>query len=206
MLVSKWGDSLAVRLPKALVEALNLSPGDELDVVEARKDRISVEKVDKRAEFLRQVEQFHFALPQGYKFDRDEANERVSAFFDTNVLVYAYSTDNRRQRALTVIASGGVVSAQVLNEFTSVLRRRQKQDWAIIEAAVRSVRFWFPDIVPLTADTHAAALGFARDHALAFHDALIVAAAAESGCETLYSEDLQHGRSIGGLAIINPFL
>ena len=76
MLVSKWGNSLAVRLPKALVEALNLSPGDELEVVEAAKARIAVEKVDNRAEFLRQVEQFHFPLPEGYRFDRDEANER----------------------------------------------------------------------------------------------------------------------------------
>jgi antitoxin MazE len=76
MLVSKWGNSLAVRLPKALVEALKLSPGDELNVVEASKGQIAVEKIDKRAEFLRQMEQFRFPLPEGYKFDRDEANER----------------------------------------------------------------------------------------------------------------------------------
>ena len=76
MLVSKWGNSLAVRLPKALVEALNLSPGDELNVVEAAKGQIAVKKIDKRAEFLRQMEQFRFPLPEGYKFDRDEANER----------------------------------------------------------------------------------------------------------------------------------
>ena len=76
MLVSKWGNSLAVRLPKVLVDALKLAPGDELDVVEATKARIEVEKVDKRAEFLRQVDQFHFPLPEGYRFDRDEANER----------------------------------------------------------------------------------------------------------------------------------
>lgn len=76
MLVSKWGNSLAVRLPKALVEALKLSPGDELEVVEAAKGRIAVQKVDTRAEFLRQVEQFHFPLPEDYGSDRDEANER----------------------------------------------------------------------------------------------------------------------------------
>ena len=76
MLVSKWGNSLAVRLPKKLVEALRLSPGDELDVVEASKGRVAVEKVDNRAEFLRQAEAFHFPLPDDYKFDRDEANER----------------------------------------------------------------------------------------------------------------------------------
>ena len=76
MRVSKWGNSLAVRLPKALVEALNLSPGDELNVVEASEGRIAVEKVDRRAEFLRQAEQFRFPLPEGYKSDRDETNER----------------------------------------------------------------------------------------------------------------------------------
>jgi antitoxin MazE len=76
MQVSKWGNSLAVRLPKKLVEALNLNPGDELDVVAASHGRIEVAKVDKRAEFLRVLDQFHFPLPEGYKFDRDEANER----------------------------------------------------------------------------------------------------------------------------------
>ncbi|MBR0785616.1 PIN domain-containing protein [Bradyrhizobium iriomotense] len=130
----------------------------------------------------------------------------MSAFFDSNILIYAYSTDIRRDRALNTIASGGVISTQVLNEFTNVLRKKQKQDWSIIEAAVRSIRFRFPDIVPLTADTHAAALTLARDHNLAFYDALIVATAIEAGCDSLYSEDMQHGRSIGGLTIINPFL
>lgn len=76
MQVSKWGNSLAVRLPKRLVEDMKLAPGDELNVVEASKGKIAVEKVDKRAEFLKRMEQFHFPLPEGYKFDRDEANER----------------------------------------------------------------------------------------------------------------------------------
>lgn len=130
----------------------------------------------------------------------------MSAFFDSNILIYAFSTDIRRAPALAAIAGGGVISAQVLNEFTNVLRKTQKQDWPVIEAAVQSVRFRFPDIVPLTSDTHAAALGLARDHSVAFYDALILASAIEAGCDTLYSEDMQHGRSIGGLAIVNPFL
>ncbi|MDE2376770.1 PIN domain-containing protein [Bradyrhizobium sp.] len=129
----------------------------------------------------------------------------MSPFFDSNILIYAYSTDVRRHRALATIAGGGVISAQVLNEFTNVLRNKQKQDWPVIEAAVRSIRFRFPDIVPLTADIHATALVLASNHALAFYDALIVAAAIEAGCDTLYSEDMQHGRSIGGLSIVNPF-
>jgi predicted nucleic acid-binding protein len=130
----------------------------------------------------------------------------VSAFFDSNILVYAFSTDARRQSALTTIAGGGIISTQVLNEFTNVLRKKQRQDWNVIEAAVQSIRFRFPDIAPLTADTHAAALALARDDGFAFYDALIVAAAIEAGCDTLYSEDMQHGRSVGGLTIVNPFI
>ena len=76
MQVSQWGNSLAVRLPKALVDQLGLKPGDELRLVEASKEQIAVEKVDKRAEFLKAMEQFRWPAPEGYKFDRDEANER----------------------------------------------------------------------------------------------------------------------------------
>lgn len=74
--VSKWGNSLAVRLPKKLVDALGLVPGDELRIVEASKSEIVVEKVDRRAEFLKSMEQSRFPLSDDYKFDRDEANER----------------------------------------------------------------------------------------------------------------------------------
>jgi antitoxin MazE len=76
MRVSKWGDSLAVRLPKKLVMELNLQAGDELVVVEASKRQISVEKVDQRAQFLESMERFRWASPEDWKFDRDEANER----------------------------------------------------------------------------------------------------------------------------------
>lgn len=130
----------------------------------------------------------------------------MSAFFDSNILIYAFSTDLRRDRALAVIAGGGVISAQVLNEFTSVLRKKQKLDWPVIEAALGSLRFRFPDIVPLTAETHAVAVDLAREHGLAFYDALIVASATEAGCDILYSEDMQHGRTIADLTIRNPFI
>ena len=57
----------------------------------------------------------------------------------------------------------------------------------------------------LTLDLHVAARVFAEDHRLSFYDALIVVSAIEAGCDVLYSEDMQHGRTIGGLAIVNPF-
>jgi predicted nucleic acid-binding protein len=129
----------------------------------------------------------------------------VTAFFDTNVLVYAFLDPEKRPRAIEMLAQGGVMSAQVLNEFTAVARNKRRREWPEIEAAVRLIRERFPEVLPLTAETHAAALALARDHSFAFYDALIVASAIEAGCDMLYSEDMQHGRSIGGLTIVNPF-
>jgi len=74
LLASRWGNSLAVRLPKKLVEQMQLSAGDELAVVETSKGEIMVEKIDRRAAFLKQMEQFRWSSPEGYRFDRDEAN------------------------------------------------------------------------------------------------------------------------------------
>jgi antitoxin MazE len=76
MQVSKWGNSLAVRLPKKLVDDMKLKPGDELTVIVTAKRTVAVEKIDKRAAFIERMKQFNFPLPEGYKFDRDEANER----------------------------------------------------------------------------------------------------------------------------------
>jgi antitoxin MazE len=77
MQVSKWGNSLAVRLPKALVEQLGLKEGDELNVVAARQDVIEVEtREQQRRRALARMAERNWTLPADYKFDRDEANER----------------------------------------------------------------------------------------------------------------------------------
>ncbi|WP_275789440.1 PIN domain-containing protein [Pararhizobium gei] len=130
----------------------------------------------------------------------------MRAFFDTNILVYAFSTDPKREQANATIAEGGVISAQVLNELTHVFRRKQKKEWPAIEAALKLMTSRLAEIVPLTAELHAAALPIARDHGLTIYDALIVAAAMEAGCDTLFSEDMQHGRTFDRLTIRNPFL
>jgi predicted nucleic acid-binding protein len=130
----------------------------------------------------------------------------LSAFFDSNVIVYAFLDVEKRERALEVLAQGGVISAQVLNEFTHVAHKKRRRSWPDIEAALAVIRDWIHKIVPITSATHAAAVVLARDHSLAFYDALILAAAIEAGCETLYSEDFQHGRRFGDCTIVNPFL
>lgn len=77
MQVSKWGNSLAVRLPKALVDELGLKEGDELNVVAARNGAIEIEtKQDQRRRALARMAARNWTLPKGYRFDRDEANER----------------------------------------------------------------------------------------------------------------------------------
>lgn len=129
----------------------------------------------------------------------------MKAFFDTNVLVYAFLDLDKRQAALEALSQGGLISSQVLNEFTHVARNKRQRSWLDIETAISVIRMQFPEIIPLTVETHAAAVALARSHMLSFYDALIVAAAVEAGCDTLYSEDLQDGRGIGGLSIINPF-
>lgn len=129
----------------------------------------------------------------------------MTAFFDTNILVYTVTSDPRKVRATQILRQGGVISAQVLNEFTNVARSKLGHDWADIEYAVAQFHATFDAVLPLTVTTHGAALCLARDHRLAFYDALIVASALGGGCDTLFSEDMQHGRVIDGLTILNPF-
>jgi antitoxin MazE len=76
MRVAKWGNSLAVRLPKSLVEALSLEAGDELEVVDATRERLAVVKDERRRQALERLGSMRIALPPDYKFDREEANER----------------------------------------------------------------------------------------------------------------------------------
>ena len=74
--MSKWGDSLAVRLPKALVEKMGLSAGDELNIVDVADRTLVVQKENRRNAGIERLTSRNWTLPPDYKFDRDEANER----------------------------------------------------------------------------------------------------------------------------------
>lgn len=76
MQVSKWGNSLAIRLPRALVERMKLRAGDELRVVAAEEREIAVEKRGRRADALARMAGRGWAAPEGWQFDRDDANAR----------------------------------------------------------------------------------------------------------------------------------
>jgi antitoxin MazE len=76
MQVSKWGNSLAVRLPAAVVELLDLKEGDHIDIHVAGNRTFSVERDHGREQALQRLIARQIELPPGWKFDRDEANER----------------------------------------------------------------------------------------------------------------------------------
>jgi antitoxin MazE len=76
MQVSKWGNSLAIRLPSAVVEALELKEGDDIEIRVAGTGTFEVERKPSREEWLQRLRRFRGMLPADFKFDRDEANER----------------------------------------------------------------------------------------------------------------------------------
>ncbi len=129
----------------------------------------------------------------------------MTAFLDTNVLIYAQTADAKAETARQAILSGGIVSVQVVNEFIAVLRRKLRREWAEVAAAVADVRTALDPVRPIDIDTCIAAIALARQHRLGFYDSLILASAIEAGCDVLLTEDFQTGRRIEGLTIVNPF-
>jgi len=127
-------------------------------------------------------------------------------FFDTNILIYAFSDDPRADTADMLLRSGGIVSVQVLNEFANVSCNKAKRRWSEIVQALEQFRTLLEPPLPLTVEIHERAIALAREDGLAFYDALIVAAAMQAECPVLYTEDMQHGRRIGSILISNPFL
>lgn len=129
----------------------------------------------------------------------------MTAFLDTNILIYAQQVGPKAEIARDVLVKGGTISVQVLNEFTAVSRRKLGKNWDEIDEAIEDILALVEPVQPLTVEMHQAARKLARDHAFSFYDALIIAAALASGCDTLFSEDLHDGQAIGRLKIVNPF-
>lgn len=127
-------------------------------------------------------------------------------FFDTNVLVYLASSDTAKaDRAESVIAGGGEISVQVLNEISNVARRKMHMSWAETRTLLDTL-CGLLTVHPLTMQTHETGLDLAERYGLSIFDAMIAASALQAGCKTLWSEDMQHGMTLdAGLRIINPF-
>jgi predicted nucleic acid-binding protein len=128
------------------------------------------------------------------------------SFFDTDVLVYLASGDVKKaDQAEAAIAKGGSISVQVLNELANVARRKMQMSWDETHAFLNMLRDLLA-VHPLTVETHETGLGISERYNLSTYDAMVVASAFDAGCDTLWSEDMQHGLVFGeGLRIVNPF-
>ena len=129
----------------------------------------------------------------------------TDAFLDTNVLLYLLSEDAAKaDRAEALVAQGGVISIQVLAEFTAVARRKLAAPWADLRDILQTLKMVLR-VEPLTLQTHELAVDLAERRRLNVYEAQILAAAALAGCPVLYSEDMQDGLKVDGLRIVNPF-
>ena len=130
----------------------------------------------------------------------------ADSFFDTNVLLYLLSKDSpKADRSEALLAAGGVVSVQVLNEFASVASRKLAMTIVEIREILSTIRAVCA-VMPLDIEAHDLGLDIAERHRFSIYDALIVAAAVRAGCTILYTEDLQQGQVIEKLQIRNPFV
>lgn len=130
----------------------------------------------------------------------------ADAFFDTNVLLYLLSEDaTKAEKTERLVAVGGTISVQVLNEFASVARRKLGMTIAEVREVLATIRA-VCRVRPVDLAAHDLALDLAERYHFSIYDSLILAAAMRASCAILYSEDLQHGKEIGGMIIQNPFV
>jgi predicted nucleic acid-binding protein len=137
----------------------------------------------------------------------------MSAFLDTNVLVYWIDDHPFSKRAEALITRDNVISVQVLNEFSNVLRNKRGMAWPDISNISQTLQN-LCKVCDLTLQTHRLALYLADRYQFKIYDASIISAAAQMRCDVVYSEDMQHGMGIqmpaqfggGSLSIKNPFL
>lgn len=127
------------------------------------------------------------------------------AFFDTNVLIYLFSGEPAKADACeALVARGGVISVQVLNEFVSVATRKLGLGWPDIREAVEVFSATL-EVQPVDLAVHLRALDLAQAHRLNIYDAAILSAAERAGCDVLYTEDMHAGLAVGSLILANPF-
>ncbi len=125
---------------------------------------------------------------------------------DSNVLIYAAQPESvKTSRALELLFDRPVISVQVLNEFVRVATGKMKMPIEVALLALIPVRH-AAEIVSITLETHDLAMKIAHKHKVPIFDANIIAAAQLSGCDILYTEDLNHGQKFGRVSIVNPFM
>jgi predicted nucleic acid-binding protein/antitoxin component of MazEF toxin-antitoxin module len=202
MRVAKWGNSLAVRLPAAVVDALELKEGDEIEIYVADQREFGVSRKPGREELLKRFSRAPSRRPQV----RPGRGECPVAFLTPACCCMSASTDPAKADvAEKLIGAGGMISVQVLNEITNVARRKMGMSWSETRAFLSMIRGLLP-VEPLTTDIHETGLALAERHGLSIFDAMIAASALHADCDTLWSEDMRDGIVLDDrLRIVNPF-
>ena len=119
-------------------------------------------------------------------------------FLDSNILVYAFTTDPRAAAAQVLLERGGIISVQGLNEFSNVARRKLGMTWEEVRDSLTAIRTLAGTVLSIDIDTHADGMRIA--------ERLMIASALRADCSTLWSENMQDGVVIDGrLRIANPF-
>lgn len=127
-------------------------------------------------------------------------------FLNSNVLVYAFTTDRRAAVAQALLQTRPIISVQGLNEFANVARRKLGMDWQEVGDATAALRVLCPTVLALDLATHDEALRIAERYGYSMFDALVLASALQAGSDTLWSEDMHDGMVIDSrLRISNPF-
>jgi predicted nucleic acid-binding protein len=132
------------------------------------------------------------------------------SFIGTNILIYADSDDEpvKQQAAALLIAfvittRSGVISTQVLNEYTNVALRKLGLTHSRLREQLRFYQQF--EVVTLTPDITHAAVDLHQTRSVSFYDALILSSAQIAGCTRVYSEDMNAGELVGGVRVVNPF-
>jgi predicted nucleic acid-binding protein len=135
----------------------------------------------------------------------------VPRFLDTNILRYSISRNPadalKRDRAIALLCQDdGALSVQVLQEFYVQATRATRPRPLSHETAVGLLIAWTRfKVQEITLSILTGALEIKAAHGFSYWDSAIIAAARALGCDTLYSEDLSHGRVVEGVTIVNPF-
>lgn len=135
----------------------------------------------------------------------------MASFIDSNILIYAEANDEPAKQAIALtllrrlkLAGSGVISTQVLQEFANVALGKMRLSAHHVRLQLQAHQGF--EVIQVTPSVIHAALDLHQTRSLSFYDALIVAAANQTGCDSLYSEDLNTGEVIAGVKLINPFL
>lgn len=135
-------------------------------------------------------------------------------FLDTNILAYSFDLVAPQKQKIAdqlltdaLETQRGIISTQIVQEFINLALRKFARPMNVpecreyLQKVLLPLCRYYPSL-----SSYDRALLIVEETGYHFYDALIVTAAIESGCRTLYSEDLQHGRKVQGLTILNPFI